>query len=453
MGVDFGMPISFDVKGLWLLNQYSYSESSISSTYTNTSTAGDDSLDEVGDYEITSYSMPYYYSTGGFVVSDADNFESVLAFEPEIGLNVGNLSSKISLGAAFYNLGANEGSYLNTTSSYADGSDVSLLDTEELYSSTGAVYYDSDSGVESSVSMDASISDTYLERTVLGFDSDSNINLGNNIALKFMLGADYGIYPAAICEFSTIEIQYDDYTGTPVETSRNSSTTCISQSINAAISGHAKAAFSKSFIPDERAAFYLGAGFGYDIDYKTAEKEQTRTLRVQIDNDGDNAYTTAGTDIDTSTIYTGYTTQVDEMIHTIEVSVPLSVSYTPISDMTFYAGAKTTISLVIDSISSLVTGQSGYVYTEYVDNLESDNSIDAELIDGTENYYTPGNSIETTLDVEAEGNFGFTLALTEKFKIDAYATVSADSGIMGMPTSADSGVGFDSFSLTGSYSF
>jgi hypothetical protein len=425
-GGKLNAPVNFDVQLEWLLDTITMSTLSYTDTYSNTSSPTEDTLTSKGDRTETSYSMRNLGSTN-----------NALAVEGEGGLVFNNLTSRISLGVGLMNWDFGTPTYQSVTTTYSSGIDSTVRDEESYSIMSGAYAYSG--GAIALFGMNTSMGYvSYLPYIPVSLDSATTLAFDDTFKLMVPFSFTYKFTPALSTVETSRTVLYDDSDANNRETSRIDGTTTVALSFSRNMAADIGAGVQKSFTRDS-ATLHLGATLDVDYTGWQATRTSTNSVHTQADGNADGDYTDAGTDTDTTYTLSGY--EVESSSDTIKTSVtiPVAVSYSPVSALSFHAGASTTLYAKCVVTASLVTGDSGYCYQTYTDNLVAGNSYAQRPLDASDSSSVPASNVAWNFGVSADATFGVTLQLAEGFVIDALATGST--------------AGFDSFSLMGTYSF
>lgn len=369
---------------------------------------------------------------------------SELSIEPEVGFQSGNFTTENAISFNLRNM-FGPAQYTRTVSTYDSlvGVDDAMLDQMEITQYAGQYYWNG--GVFSGIAMDGNM--PYGKSMRIALDSRNFLEEILGGTLEIPLYALLTTYPGddQFSRATTTTVGYDDSGATSVESSRTAVVTTTTLDSISDIYLSSGATLSKSKPAGESAEFHMGVDLGLAYSLESFTKSQSRSTRTQVDNDGDQAYTTAGTDIDTTYVESGYVfTERDSRVN-IDVALPLAVSYTPVPALTFHAGTTTTGSMDLMRLTSLTegigtAGTPAYVYEQYTDNLDDANSYDQRVIDASENQGIPSDESSTSFFFSTSADFGFTLNLSEQLSVDAIATGTTR-------------VGFEEFSVTAVYRY
>jgi hypothetical protein len=322
----------------------------------------------------------------------------------------------------------------------ASGFDDTVRDRETITSYTGQ--YATNGGLPSAGFTMGSTGVDYAEHFGVGLDSETVLPLGDRGELTIPVGVGMDIYPRELEAAKTIAtVSYDDSSDPSAETSRDATTITTTLVRSWDLSANTGAAIGTSVIPSENTELHLGANLGFGFGSVNDNRTETTVQRFRQDNDDDEAYTTEGVDIDYTYAQSGYEVQLSQQDYTVGLGVDTAVSYSPVPLLTFHAGASTTLAVQMIATSSLTTGDSGYVYEQYTDNLEPTNSYDRRQKDGSANGSIPDTSFAMEFDPSTSAVFGFTLNFSENFRIDARSVASSGK------------VGFEEFSVLAMYSY
>lgn len=417
-------PIGFDVHGEWLFDKTTQTALSYTNTYSNTASPTDATLTSKGNQTDTTIDL-------------RNNTTNALAIESDVGLNFDFITSRISLGTGLFNWDFTPASWTQTVTMYSAGLDPTVRDqeTDTIYS--GAYYYAS-SVATPNFAMNTN-TPNYLPNIPLSLDSLTTLNFDPTFKLEIPVSATITFVPDASTVATSTMIAYNDSLSSDPEIERSETTTTNSlaydRNLTATVGGTVRKAFQKN----DSAVLYLGAGLAATYTGWEVTRSSTQGVHTQIDTNGNGNYTDAGTDIDTLYTKSGWEIKnSNDQISTV-LSVPLAASYTPVKGLTFHAGTVTSMTVYVAFTSSLTTGDPGYVYETYTDNLVPANSYAQRTINLSANSNTPVNSTTWGFSFSVSGNFGVTLQLADNFTVDALASGSS--------------VGFSSFSLTGAYAF
>jgi hypothetical protein len=407
----------------WTIESVDYTN-----TYTDTAAISDASLTTRGPLT-------------EIVVNMHDETENSYQLDVEVGLTTKDIRSRIVLGTGWYYPHTRNNSYTETVTVYnaGGGLDDTIRDQETITSYTGQ--YTTGGGLPAAgFTMTSPVVDA-AEYFGVGVYSETMLPIGEVAELTIPFGVGMDIHPRSLQTVeSTTIVTYDDASATSLETSRSTTTTTTSLVRTQDLSATAGAEIGKSVIPTENTGLHLGAGL--DIVFESAKdvKTQTGQQLLQQDNDGDGAYTTAGTDVDYTYTESGYEVQRTQFEYAGILQVKSAVSFTPVPVLTFHAGASAGLRVRLTSTSSLTTGDAAFVFEQYTDNLDDANSYAIRQKDGSANDSIPDSSRETDFTPFTDAAFGFTLAFSDNFKIDARSVYSGN-------------VGFAEFSVLGMYSY
>lgn len=421
LALHFGMlgsGLDFAVQARWVMDRAVGSSQSYTDNYTNTSAPSAATLATKGNQTATTYNL-------------IDGANTVV-IEPEIALSIGDVQSRIALGAAWHNPGSATDQWLQTITSYSGGADPTATDTESSTSRSGS--YSSAAGTQRfGMNTTAPINP---ERIGLNLHTETMLPLSANTELEVPAYVNYGIYAFPLSTINKTEtVNYDDSAATPSEIGRTSTTTTTTLAGVTDFTFGTGATLKTSVSPSENTRLHFGVGLAVDGDLygDTRSREEATANIVDANSDGTR-------EVDTLTTLSGWEIQNSSFSTDISLSVPIAVSYSPVKPLTFHAGATTRFRVNLTSASTLETGDSGYMYQMYTDNLTSTNSYAAaQQIDGSSNSNLPSKSFTSQFTFLATGSFGFTLDLSDNFRIDALATTGAN-------------VAIDQFTLSGTYS-
>ncbi len=417
--------INFALRIYWLLDRWNGSSTDYTDTYSNTAEVTDASLTSKGNKTDIEYNL----------LSNKDN---ILAVEGKTALRFGNIVSSITLGVGLYNLGTSDDNWTQTVTNYNSGTDNTLMDSQTITNKTGSYYYRNGT-VYNCFSMSPTDIPDYINRTVLNLDTSTDISLEDTLKLTVPVSFQIFLSPELSENETTTTINYNDAVASLPETSRTevSEITDLKVDTNVVMSGGAL--LRKTFTPSDNSSFYIGSGLNLKMNMYSDTRERSSITHTQTDGDGDGLYTTAGSDTDTIDTLSGYKVETSRNEYTIGFTIPVALSYSPVKNLTFHAGAGTMLEVYMTSTTSLTTGDSNYVYETYIDNLDATNSFSQRKINGSDDTNSPVSQFESSFGFDSYGSFGFTLNITDNFKIDAVARSSS--------------LEFDSFSVTGFYSF
>ena len=411
------------------IDHWSFESVSYTNTYTDTAEIADAALTTRGDRT-------------EIVASMQDNSTNSYELDVEAGLTFGDLMSRVVLGAGWYNPLSANNTYEETVIDYnaGGGLDDTVRDGETITSYTGQ--YTTNGGVPSPSFTMGGTGVGFSEYFGVGLDSETMLPLGGLGELTIPFGVGLDIYPADLTTVESVtSILYDDSSDPSVETERDATTTTTTLNRTLDLAVNTGAELNNSVMPAENTTLHLGAGLDLGFNTVTDAKTQTEQQRFQQDNDGDQAYTTAGTDVDYTYTESGYEVQLSEQDYTIDFDIETAVTYTPVPVLSFHAGASAGVFVAMTATSSLTTGDAAFVYEQYTDNLDDTNSYDQRQKNGSNNETTPDASFSTDVFPTTSAVFGFTLNFSENFKIDARSVASGGN------------VGFEEFSVLGMYSY
>lgn len=407
----------------WTVQSISYTN-----TYSNTAAPSAASLTAKGDLTQTDIAMRNA-SDNGYLL------------DLETGLVLGNLQSTITLGTGWYNPHTANNSYTETVTTYDlfGGLDNTVRDRETITTYTGQ--YTTAGGVPTPSFTMTGTAVNWAEFYRVGIDSDTVVATPGGAELTIPFGVGFDLYPADLqtAESTTI-VSYDDASATSLEKSRDATTTTTVLVRSLDLLAHAGAELGKSVVPADNTQLHLGAGLDVVLEAFNDSKTQTRQQVFQQDNDGDGLYNTVGTDASYTYTETGYAVQSSILDTRGTFTVETAVSYTPVPILTFHAGASAGLTVGVMSTSSLTTGDAGFVYETYTDNLDAANSYVQRQKDGSANDTIPSTLLSTDFTPFTDAQFGFTLDFSDDFTIDARSVYSGN-------------VGFSEFSVLGMYSY
>lgn len=425
-----GLPqMGLAVQANWITNRVSGTGLFAGSNYANTAAPSEESLVSYDDRIEETVRM----RTAG---------TNRLAVEPEIGITFGEISTRIALGLGLMNLSPADDGYTVTTTVYDGG--VSNLQIDQITTTrqTGAYYVDynvnnpGSSSIGSSFTIFNSAKPFNVTHTALSLNTESEMPLQNGAVLTFPVGFGINLYPELSTVYETETQNYIDGTESVRLDSRtvNRTTTTLTVAQDFGLTGGI--GIRKTFVPSETAALHLGANASYSLSSYKDSRTRSYTYINQADNDDNENFTSAG---DTNTVSedTGYVRDYAESVNTFNVELPLAVSYSPVKNLTFHAGNTTTMGLSFTRTQT--GGNDGYTHTQFTDNVNPANS-DAEPV-------RLGNSRTTDSEITNHTHwafanysaFGFTLQLTDNFKIDALSTLN--------------NLSFYRFTISGTYTF
>lgn len=411
-----------------LVDRWTVQSVDYTNTYSNTAAPSDASLTSKGDLTQTDIAMNNASDNG-------------YRLDLEAGLNIGSIQSKVVLGAGWYNPQAANSTYSQTVTVYNafSGLDNTVRDQETTTAYTGQ--YTTAGGVPTPDFTMAGTAVNWAEFYRVGIDSSTVIPIsdGTDLTIPLVVGMD--LYPADLqtAQTSTI-VSYDDSSTTGTEMSRDTTTTTTGLTRSLDLVAQTGAHLGKSVTPSDNTKLHLGAGLDVLFEPSKDSKTQMRQQVFQQDNDGDGLYTTAGTDVNYTYTETGYAVQSTVLNTTGTFKVETAVSYNPLPILTFHAGASAGLSVGVMSTSTLTTGDAGFVYETYTDNLDSANSYVQRQKDGSANNTIPSTMLSTSFTPFTDAQFGFTLDFNEGFRIDAKSVFGGN-------------VGFSQFSVIGMYSY
>jgi hypothetical protein len=423
-GGNLSGPLDFVLQTYWNMDREAGTSSSYTDQYTNTAAVSDASLASKGNLTEAEYDL----------IGNADN---IISFEPEIGLVFGNIMSNIAIGLELYNSGAADDSWEQTVTSYSGGVDPTIMDSTVVTSNTGSYYYSGSAVAGFDMNTSAPV---YVEKTLLNLNVDTTIELAENLELDVPVSFNMALYPDLSTVDSSVTTGFNDSTADVLESSRTVNTVTTNLTVDNDLGFEIGGTINKTIFPSENSALYIGAGTGFSMEMYSDTRNSTDSTDTKQDNDADGLYTTAGTDTDTTYQESGWEIQTQTNEYTVDLYIPVAVSYSPVKPLTFHAGTYTVLSVSFTDSSSLETGDNGYnyLYETYTDNLTATNSYAKRQKDGSDNINDPYSEFSTYFNFMATGTFGFTLEISDNFKIDALAQASS--------------MQFNSFSLTGIYS-
>jgi hypothetical protein len=418
-------PVQFDVELEWLLDKTTLTSLSYTNTYTDAANATESTLTSKGNRTDTTVSLRNNSSA------------NALALEGEIGLVFGSVSSRISLGAGLMNWDFAAPLFSQVATQYSAGLDPVLRDQETVTESSGAFYYNGSAAV-ASFGMDTA-TPQYVPQVPVSLDSSTIITFDPTFTLEIPASLRLNLAPTATTASTVRTISYDDADADNPETARTEAVTTNTLAYGRNLSSSVEGLVRKSFSQDDAAVLHLGAGLKVAYTGWQATRDSSKSTHVQVDGNVDGDYADAGVDTDTTYTRSGYEIQNSNDQISTTLRVPLAVSYTPVSSLTFHAGTETSLTATLTLLSSLTTGSSTYRWEAYTDNLVSANSYAQRQIDLSAQSNIPASSAGWGFAFAVSGKFGATLRLTDSFIIDALASGSS--------------AGFSSFRLMGVYSF
>jgi hypothetical protein len=418
-------PVQFDVQFEWLLDRTTMTSLSYVNTYSNAAAATESTLTSKGNRTDTTVSLRNSTSP------------NALALEGEVGLIFGFLTSRISLGTGLMNWDFTAPLYSQLATQYDVGLDPTIRDQETVTESSGAYYYNGASAV-ASFGMDTS-TPVYVPQVPVALDSSTILTFDPTFTLEIPAALRLNLVPTATTASTVRTISYNDAAADNAETARTESVTTNTLSYGRNLAASVEGLVRKSFSQDDSAVLHLGAGLKVAYAGWQATRGSVKSTHTQVDGNGNGNYADAGTDTDTTYTRSGYEIQNSNDQVSTTLRVPLAVSYTPVSSLTFHAGTETSMTATLTLLSSLTTGSSTYRYEAYTDALVPGNTYAQRPIDLSANSSIPASSAGWGFAFQVTGKFGATLRLTDSFVIDALASGST--------------AGFSSFRLMGVYSF
>jgi len=367
-----------------------------------------------------------------------DSSENSYKVDLEAGLDLGNFVSRIVLGLGWYYPGSANNVYRETQTDYdlAGGIDDTIIDEQNIAEYSGQYYYSG--SAFTSFSMTGS-GVTAAEFFRVALQTDNTLPLGEDFNLIIPFNVQYDFYsPNLNTVFTDTGIVYNDAVAGGQEESRDvtTTTTNLSRTLDLAAStgGHV----AKSVSPTENTSLHFGGGLDFEFLGTSDTRTQQKVRHYQEDNNGDGDYADAGTDVDTTYTESGYEVQRRELDYNFDLTGRVGLSYSPVPVLNFHAGFTTTAEIDMAAVNTLTTGNAGFIYEQYTDNLESANSYARRQKDGTSTESTPASSFGTDFDFTTNAEFGFTLDFSDNFRLDARATAGD--------------LGFDEFSAVLIYS-
>lgn len=370
------------------------------------------------------------------------NSENSYLLDIEAGLRFGDIESRIVLGTGWYSPGSGSNSHEQILTIYNDGGGVddTVRDQVSVTTYTGQYYLSSATGTPTaSFSMGTTGLD-YAEYLSVGIGSETTLPLDGGWYLSAPFDFQINLYPGDTqTMFNDVDVYYDDSSAEGTETRRDATTITTTLLRPVDLRAATGAGIGTSVEPSENTRLHFGGAFDFAFDAVSETKSQQRVQRYQEDNDGDQAYTTAGTDVDYTYTESGYEEQNRVFQYDFDLGFNTGLSYSPAAVLTFHAGASVGLGVDLTSTSTLVTGSSGFVYEQYTDNLDSTNTYTLRQKDGSSTESTPSTLFSTDVNFSTAAVFGFTLDFSDNFKVDARATAGD--------------VGFDEFSVLAMYSY
>ena len=402
----FGLALQFSM----IMDQWNIQQTSYTNTYSNATSVADTALTNKGNLTDLTINM-------------RDGSENSYKLDIEAGIDAGSFSSRMVLGAGWYNPGSASNSYQQVVTVYNDaaGLDDTVQDQVTTTSYTGQYYYDG--SLYAAFDM-GGVSD-FVEFFRIGLDTTNIIPLGEEFNLIVPFEVQYDIFGSALSTVQTTTIvTYNDASTTPVESGRDVTTVTTTLARPLDLRASTGATVAKTLHPTENTRLHLGGGLDFEFTGASDTQTRQRVRNYQVDNNSDGAYTTAGTDV--STVYTesGYEVTSQTYEYNFDLSSRVAVSHNPIGILTFHAGAFGNAAVDLESTSTLTTGDTGYVWEAYTDSLDATNSYTRRQKDGSNSQSTPSTLFMTDFSFTTSGFFGFTLDFSENFRIDARSTIS-----------------------------
>jgi hypothetical protein len=421
LALHFGMlgsGTNFAAQARWVMDRAVGSSQSYTDNYTNTSAPSAATLATKGNQTATTY--------------DLIDGANAIIIEPEIGLSFGAVQSRIAIGAAWHNPGSATDQWMQTVTSYSAGADPTASDTDTITSRSGSY-----TGAAATPRFNMNTTaPTNPERIGLNLHTETVLPLSENIELEVPAYVNYGLYAFPLSTINKTEtVNYDDSAATQSEIGRTSTTTTTTLSKVTDFSFGTGATVRTSVSPSDNTRLHFGAGLAVDGDLYGDTRTSAQATANIVDANADGTR-----EVDTLTTLSGWEIQNNSFSTAISLSVPISASYSPVKPLTFHAGATTSFRVNLASSNSLQTGDNGYMYEMYTDNITAANSYAAtQQIDGSSNSNLPSKNFSSQFTFSAAGSFGFTLDFSDNFRIDALATTG-------------SSVAIDQFTVSGTYS-
>ena len=408
------------------MDAYRINRVKYSNEYTNTAAPTDATLSAKGNRTDTSVHM-------------RASSENSYKIDVEAGLDTGAFQSRMVLGAGWFYPGSGNNIFEEIETVYSGGLDPTVRDQENITTYTGQ-YYSSGSTVNPSQCFDMTGAFvTAAEYFAIGLQTDNTIPMDRGAYLFIPFNVQYDIYSPNLSLAENITtVTYNDGTADNPEDSRDETITTTNLTRNLDLSASTGAGLGKMVQPTEQTQLHFGTQLDFEFIGLNDIKTQQKVDHYQEDVNGDGDYADVGTDIDTVYTQSGYEVQRRELDYNFDLSVDVAVSYSPVAPLTFHTGATTSAGVDLQSLSTLTTGNSGFIYEQYTDNLEDANSYDQRQKDGTSTASSRSTSFGSDFDFYTNAFFGFTLEFSENFKLDARATAGD--------------VGFEEFSVIGMYS-
>ncbi|AHC16597.1 hypothetical protein [Salinispira pacifica] len=407
LALDGGLGLAFQLH--FALDSYSTHQLEYTNTYTDTADVSEASLDTKGDRTETLNSLLN------------SNGTNRIALDTELGLNTGSLRSRIALGIALDNLRLNS-SYTETVTDFdaVAGIDETIRDSETIESREGAYYTTNGDNENASIGMNFN-DPTALTALYAGIGSETELPLGElSLIIPFTFGMEIPLGAESVATSTTVT--YDDAAADNPETGRTS--TIITTSLDSALylDFMAGAGLEKEYNPADGVRVILSptltGAFGISNDVRS----RTEAVQTQVDANSDGDYEDAGTDTDTTYTESGYEYQRKNYETTIALDIPLSASWEANELLTFQAGYSMGVEFIIDALNTLITGDAGYIYEAFSDNLEDANSYAQRTKDGSSSQSTPDSSTSFDFGFTSGGSFGVQLNISENFMVDLKAT-------------------------------
>lgn len=399
-----------------IVDQWNVHRTVYTNTYSNTASPSDATLTDKGNLTETTFTMR----------NDSENSYKI---DLEAGFDLDTFSSRIVLGAGWFNPGSASNSYQEVVTVYNDpaGLDDTVQDQVTTTSYSGQYYYNG----SLNASFDMGSISNYVEFFRFVLDTTNLIPLGEEFNLIIPFDFQQDIYRGNLNTVATTDIlSYNDASATPVESSRDTTTETTSLLRKPDLRAATGATLAKTLHPTDNTRLHLGGGFDFEFIGDRDTRMRERVRHYLADNDGDGAYTTAGVDV--NTLYREYGYEVDTQTHeyNFDFSGKVAVSYSPIRILTFHAGAFTNAAVDLESTSSQTVGDGGYQYETYTDILDATNNYTHRQKDGSNNRSTPSTLFSSDFDFTSSAYFGFTLEFSETFRIDARSTYTGNVGFV-----------------------
>jgi hypothetical protein len=425
-GVRLSNRLGLALQASWEYAWYNGSESSYSDIYTDTSAPTDSTLSIKGDRVET--------------VVDMASGENHIVLEPEIGYSTDRLKLRVLAGVGFYNTSGRNSSYLQTVTKHNVGG-VDDLAVDEITSTEYAGsyrWYFGASTPSSLLSMGSLSLGGARTGVSLTLDSEYDLATGNTSVAPW-ISAEASLHPDQRREETVTTARYDDAVDDGPVIGRDSVLTSIVAEIPQHFDIQTGVRVNRAISVADNVVFHIGAAAQLGVEWYYSRHEQTRTTRSQSDINADGDYLDVGVDEDTTYLETGYVVQTSGRSSSMELSVPIAFSYSPLPGLTLFIGTETSLGAWYEQEERLTEGSDSYLYEEYVDNLDSDNSIFLSQKAGSSYEAVSESPRDYYINFGSDAGFGFRYELNDRLSVEGIARSTS--------------LEFDEFRLTGTLKF